>query len=79
MVDGLVNSRQFANLASKILLLPSLASDPKFSTNPARVQNRDELVKIITGVLMGRSKEQWMEVFKGKGCVHSLSLSNFLF
>jgi crotonobetainyl-CoA:carnitine CoA-transferase CaiB-like acyl-CoA transferase len=58
---------KFRTLAEKVLGNPELATDPKFSTNDARVQNRTELVQIITGVLMQQDRDHWLERFRGLG------------
>ena len=58
---------QFKTLAEKILNNPDLATDPKFSTNAARVENREELVKIISDALLQRDRDHWMEQFAGLG------------
>lgn len=46
-----------------------MATDPKFATNDTRVENRTELIRIITDVLMKHDKEYWLERFTGLGCV----------
>ena len=47
--------------------MPDLAHDPKFVTNSARVTNREELIQIMTDVLMTGTKDEWLEKFKDKG------------
>ena len=64
-----LHERQFRILAEKILKDPSLADNPKFATNDARVENRTELVRIITDALMEGDREYWLEQFTGLGCV----------
>uniref|UniRef100_A0A8H7XST4 Uncharacterized protein n=1 Tax=Psilocybe cubensis TaxID=181762 RepID=A0A8H7XST4_PSICU len=59
--------RQFKTLAEKILEDPSLATNPKFATNDARVANRAELLEIITGVLAKHTKDHWLQRFTGLG------------
>lgn len=61
--------QQFKILAERILRDPSLADDPRFATNDARVKNRIELVRMITDVLMQNDREYWLEQFTGLGCV----------
>ncbi|EKM51552.1 uncharacterized protein PHACADRAFT_199064 [Phanerochaete carnosa HHB-10118-sp] len=58
---------QFGLLASKILKRPELLSDPKFSSNAARVANRAEIVKIITDTLMEHNRDHWLKEFDGLG------------
>jgi len=62
---------QFNILAEKVLEDPSLATDPKFATNDARVKNRMELVRIITNVLMKHDRSHWLQRFTGLGSVGS--------
>ena len=64
-----LREQQFKILAEKILRDPSLAEDPRFATNDARVKNRIELVRIITDALMQNDREYWLEQFTGLGCV----------
>jgi len=67
LMIGAGNDKQFKVLADRVLKMPALASDPKFSTNDARVAHRVELVKIITDVLMERERDHWLGQFKGLG------------
>lgn len=67
LMIGAGNNKQFRILAESVLGNPELANDPKFSTNDARVENRTELVKIITDVLMQRDRDHWLERFRGLG------------
>jgi len=60
---------QFNILAEKVLENPSLAANPKFATNDARVKNRTELVRIITGALMKHDRDHWLQRFTGLGSV----------
>lgn len=46
---------------------PELVEDRRFSSNEARVANRQELVKIITDLLMEHSRDYWIEAFNGLG------------
>jgi succinate--hydroxymethylglutarate CoA-transferase len=64
-----LHEQQFKILAERILRDPSLADDPRFATNDARVKNRIELVRMITDVLMQNDREYWLEQFTGLGCV----------
>ncbi|KAF9561352.1 Hpt, histidine phosphotransferase protein [Agrocybe pediades] len=64
---GAGNNRQFKTLAEKVFEDPSLATNPKFATNDARVENRAELLQIITDALMKHDKQYWLERFTGLG------------
>jgi succinate--hydroxymethylglutarate CoA-transferase len=58
---------QFKLLVEKVLRQPELADDPKFSTNTARVENRELLVKIITETLIQEPLDHWLLLFHGLG------------
>jgi len=50
--DGIIvlacgNDRQFKDLCDRVLGRPELATEPRFSTNQARVERREEIVKVI--------------------------------
>ncbi|KIK59379.1 hypothetical protein GYMLUDRAFT_85990 [Collybiopsis luxurians FD-317 M1] len=72
---GAGNEGQFHTLCTMVLPLPSLPSDPRFSTNALRVQNRDELINILETELRKQTKAYWLRKFKeatkaGKGVPH---------
>jgi succinate--hydroxymethylglutarate CoA-transferase len=54
-------------LAEQGLERPDLASDPRFSTNDARVAHRAELVKIISDALMQEDGDYWLQQLTGLG------------
>ena len=58
---------QFKLLAEKVLRQPELVNDPKFSTNTARVENRELLVKTITETLTQEPLDHWLNLFHGLG------------
>ncbi|KAF7968349.1 hypothetical protein HWV62_30905 [Athelia sp. TMB] len=70
-IDCNLFESQFRLLAKKILEQPELSDDPRFSTNGARVKNRDTLIQIITDVLERHTRDHWIEKFTGLGCVWS--------
>ncbi|KAG5648406.1 hypothetical protein DXG03_004980 [Asterophora parasitica] len=59
--------KQFKLLAEKILGNPDLATDLRFATNDARVANREELVRIISDVLLEQDRDHWLKEFTGLG------------
>ncbi|MGB9757094.1 MAG: CaiB/BaiF CoA transferase family protein [Candidatus Bipolaricaulaceae bacterium] len=67
---------QFRGLC-EVLGRPELAQDPRFSTNPARVQNREVLLPILTEVLRQKPRAHWITELKKAGVpagpVNSLS------
>ncbi|KAF9013386.1 CAIB/BAIF family enzyme [Cyathus striatus] len=67
LMIGAGNNKQFRLLAEKVLNQPSLADDPKFSTNEARVKHRAELVGIISDTLLKENRNHWLERFTGLG------------
>ncbi|GLB38503.1 putative coA-transferase family III [Lyophyllum shimeji] len=67
LMIGAGNNKQFKLLAEKVLEDPALATDPRFATNDARVANREELVRIISDVLLKQDREHWLERFSGLG------------
>ena len=61
------NFLKFSILAEKVLEKPALATDPKFATNNARVENRTELISIITDILTQHDRDHWLKKFTGLG------------
>jgi crotonobetainyl-CoA:carnitine CoA-transferase CaiB-like acyl-CoA transferase len=51
---------QFRRLATTVRL-PELADDPRFTTNAARVQNRDPLGALLADQLRRRTVAEWLE------------------
>ena len=47
---GIQNEREWRKFCDLVLREPQLAADPRFRDNSARLQNRDELVRIIERV-----------------------------
>lgn len=47
--------------------LSELAADPRFATNPMRVENREELVPILAGRLAERSSGEWLKLLEEGG------------
>lgn len=50
-----------------LLDLPELPDDPRFATNEARVERRDELREILESRLKTRSKREWTTLFVDAG------------
>ncbi|GAB3205697.1 CaiB/BaiF CoA transferase family protein [Marinactinospora thermotolerans] len=50
-----------------VLERPDLAADPRYATNPGRVEHRGELVAEITSVLRGRGAEEWTRLLMEAG------------
>jgi len=60
------NDEQFRRLC-KVLGDPALAEDPRFATNPARVEQRDTLVPILTERLSARDSDDWLAALEQVG------------
>ena len=45
----------------------ALASDPRFATNGRRVENRDELTRLLQDIFAKRTKRQWVELLEAAG------------
>jgi succinate--hydroxymethylglutarate CoA-transferase len=74
---GALNDKQFKVLVSpKVLNLPELASDPRFTTNPLRVKHKHELLPMIETRLGTESASHWWRVMSEHGIpvapVHSI-------
>jgi len=46
---------------------PELIDDPRFATNGARVEHRDELVPVVAGIMRERSAAEWLEDLSAAG------------
>ncbi len=60
------NDRLFAALCTT-LDLPELVSDPRFRTNPDRVQHREQLVALLSDRLQERDTAEWHDLLTGAG------------
>ena len=60
------NDHQFAELC-RVIGAQELAEDPRFSTNPARVVNRDELNDVLRAPLQGRTRAEWFDALTAAG------------
>ncbi|XP_014989163.3 succinyl-CoA:glutarate CoA-transferase isoform X2 [Macaca mulatta] len=66
IVVGAGNNQQFATVC-KILDLPELIDDSKYKTNHLRVQNRKELIKILSERFEEELTSKWLHLFEGSG------------
>ncbi|SFL80775.1 CaiB/BaiF CoA transferase family protein [Rugamonas rubra] len=46
---------------------PELAGDPRFATNPLRVQHRDTLVPLLAAMVLTRSRDHWIAELEAVG------------
>lgn len=69
--DGWVNigavSQATWEKLTQAIGLPGLVTDARFSSNGARMQNRDELIGIISTALSGHGTDYWVERFEAAG------------
>jgi crotonobetainyl-CoA:carnitine CoA-transferase CaiB-like acyl-CoA transferase len=63
---GAANQNNYLRLL-EVLDMPELATDARFASNPARMANRDELVRLLTERLQQRTTEEWMQDFDAVG------------
>jgi crotonobetainyl-CoA:carnitine CoA-transferase CaiB-like acyl-CoA transferase len=56
---------KFWTLLVEALGVPHLATDPRFATIPARLDNREALTVILDGIFMQRPTEYWLERLGG--------------
>ncbi|MDH3315957.1 MAG: CoA transferase [Gammaproteobacteria bacterium] len=55
------NEREFMRLCDNVLEQPDLKTDPRFSSNPARVKNVDALREVINSVFTGYERADLIE------------------
>ncbi|XP_040328949.1 succinyl-CoA:glutarate CoA-transferase isoform X2 [Herpailurus yagouaroundi] len=69
LVVGAGSNQQFATVC-KILNLPELIDDSKYKTNHLRVQNRKELIKILSARFEKEMTSKWLYLFEGSGVAY---------
>lgn len=60
------NNRLWGSLC-KALGAPELIDDPRFRTNPLRVENRNDCIRILTSLLQVKTAEEWVELLNAAG------------
>jgi crotonobetainyl-CoA:carnitine CoA-transferase CaiB-like acyl-CoA transferase len=65
IVLAIGNDRQFGELC-EVLGEPALAADDRFATNPARVENREELRSLLEAALAGRPAAEWVDLLRAR-------------
>jgi crotonobetainyl-CoA:carnitine CoA-transferase CaiB-like acyl-CoA transferase len=66
LVLAIGNDEQFARLC-RLAGRPELASDPRFASNAARVENRASLVPTLEALLARRSSAEWIAALEPAG------------
>ncbi len=51
----------------KVTGLADIADDPKFATNPKRVENRDEVEKIVSDKIKTKTMAEWLDILNKAG------------
>ncbi|MBW2221467.1 MAG: CoA transferase, partial [Deltaproteobacteria bacterium] len=51
----------------KAVSLENVMNDPKFATNAKRVENREEIVKIISDLIVTKDGEEWLKILTDAG------------
>jgi len=65
LVLAVGNDRQFADLC-EVVGIPQLAGETRFATNPARVENRDELRLQLEAALATRPAAEWVDLLRAR-------------
>jgi crotonobetainyl-CoA:carnitine CoA-transferase CaiB-like acyl-CoA transferase len=60
LIVAVGNDGQFGKFC-EVIGAPEWPGDPRFSTNPQRVRNRDLMVRLITGKLAARPAREWLQ------------------
>ncbi|MDB4948638.1 MAG: formyl-CoA transferase [Gemmatimonadetes bacterium] len=60
------NDGQFRRLCS-VLAAPELAEDPRFATNPGRVENRADLIPLLASRFAARTAGEWLAMLEAGG------------
>lgn len=63
MVIGTGSNPQFADFC-KLINREDLITDERFKDNSNRVENRDEIIKIISDVIITKTSKEWSALFK---------------
>ena len=63
---GAGNDGQFVRLAA-LLGHPEWAEDSRFRTNRDRVENHDELIRLMQEIFLTRPSTEWLEMFRSNG------------
>jgi len=69
---GAGTDRHFAQLCERVIGKPELKDDPRFATNAARVENREELIALLERVFADAPAEVWVERCKNAAIPASL-------
>ena len=70
--DGLINivignARQWERFCKDVLDRPDLLEDPRFATNPGRLQNRQAVRDLLTATFLRDTRENWIASMRAAG------------
>jgi crotonobetainyl-CoA:carnitine CoA-transferase CaiB-like acyl-CoA transferase len=68
---GVQNDREWRALCEHVLGRPELATDPRFCTNPRRVEHRAELTRLLEAALAGLSAQEVSELLEQVGIANA--------
>jgi crotonobetainyl-CoA:carnitine CoA-transferase CaiB-like acyl-CoA transferase len=71
---GVGNDRQFQSLC-EALGHPQWARDPRYCTNPDRVQHREPLQELLESALQAKSTQEWIDDLEARGVPASAVLT----
>ncbi len=66
MVVAVGNDGQFSKLCT-LLGIAELAMDPRFSTNPKRLENREPLIEILSEKMQQKESKEWLHLLNEAG------------
>jgi formyl-CoA transferase len=66
MTLGIGNDRQFRDFCA-IAGSPELGDDPRFATNPARLENREVLIPLVQELIGRRPADEWLRLLSEAG------------
>ncbi|XP_074842142.1 succinyl-CoA:glutarate CoA-transferase isoform X3 [Carettochelys insculpta] len=66
LVVGAGNDQQFVTVC-KLMNLPEVSKDSRYKTNKLRVQNRKQLIEILSARFSEEVTAKWLELFEGSG------------
>ncbi|MBO9354844.1 CoA transferase [Bordetella petrii] len=66
LIVAVGNDSQFRNYC-RVIGLPELSDDPRFATNPRRVQNRDALVPLLAERMETGERDYWLAELEAAG------------
>lgn len=70
--DGLIyivigNARQWERFCKDVLERPDLLTDPRFASNPARLENREAVRTLLTETFLRDTRENWIAKMRAAG------------